>query len=319
MNNIADMFVGVDVSQSTLDISFYPTKQHFRVSNDKSGLDEMVRKLKKHSIVRIACESSGGYERLMLRHLRTAKYEVILLDPKIVRYFILSKKIKAKTDKIDAYMIAMFTAHNEPEYNQVLMSENHEALRDMVRRRADTIEYASCEKKRLKQSVSERSDAFIKAHIEYLESQLKLIDMEIKLLINGSKQWLMDIKILKSMPGIGDISAVTLLAEMPELGRIENKKVASLLGVAPHTKQSGMYVGKATIGGGRFIPRKVLYMAALSACHGKSKFKDFYENLKRKGKKSKMCLVALMNKMITTANALMRKGEMWNKNYGFNT
>lgn len=317
ITKITDIYSGVDVSKDTLDIALYPINQHFRVTNDKSGIDEMIKKLQQYNIIRIACESSGGYQRLMIQLLREAGYKVELLNPKPIKHFILSKRIKAKTDKIDAHMIAMFTASNELGYTQPILSAKHEEMRDMIRRRVDTIEDISREKKRLKQSWYETSKNSITRHIQYLEEQLDLIDIEINQLINTNEEWKRKLKILMSIPGIGVTSAATLIAEMPELGHMENKQAASLLGVAPQTKQSGLYVGIAAISGGRFIPRKLIYMAALSASHGKNKFKEYYQRLRSKGKKSKVCLVALMNKIITIANALLRKGEIWNSNFTF--
>lgn len=315
MNNIAKKYIGVDVSKDTLDVTIYPLNEYFRVTNDEVGIDKIISRLRKHNVARIACESSGGYERKMVQRLREARYRVELLNPILVKHFILSKKIKAKTDKIDSYMIAMFTAHNEPTYVQPVLSEKHEEMRDMIRLRINTIEDISREKKRLKQCRHQTSKNFITERIHYLEKQIESMDIEVKQLVSINELWKRQLKILTSIPGIGMISAVTLLSEMPELGLIENKKIASLLGVAPQTKQSGLYVGTSIITGGRFIPRRLVYMAALSASHGKSKFKEFYQRLRSKGKKAKVCIVALMNKIIATANALLRKDEMWNPSF----
>lgn len=311
MENVSKIYVGVDISKNFLDIALNPLGKHFRVKNTETGLADLLNRLSRYTVVRVACESSGGYEKAMIKLLCKSGYRVELLDPKQVRYFILSKKVKAKTDKIDAHMIALYTASNEPEYAKHQSSEKHEELRDMVRIRHDFIEDVSREKKRIKQTTMEKSKDFVSQHIAYLEEQIKLVDIEIEQLVNANKEWKEKRKLLLSIPGIGTASSAALIAEMIELGSIENKQAASLLGVAPRTKQSGDYVGTATISGGRFMIRRIMYMCALSACHTKGKFGQYYRRLKSKGKKPKVCLVALMNKMISIANTLIRKGEMW--------
>jgi transposase len=268
-----------------------------------------------HAVKRITCESSGGYERTMIKKLRASGYQVELVDPKLVRYFILSKKVKAKTDKIDALMIAFYSSCNEPAYAQHINSEKAEELRDLVRIRYNFIEDVAREKKRLKQAFCPKSKKLITRHINFLEQEIKRLDKVTEQLIETNEEWENKAKILRSIPGIGQISATALIAEMPELGCIENKQAASLLGVAPRVKQSGNYEGVATIAGGRFMIRRILYMAALSASHAKGKFCDYYQRLKSKQKKGKVCLVALMNKMISIANSLVKKGELWNPSF----
>ena len=312
MKTVPKIYVGVDVSKNFLDVAYHPTGKHFRVSNNIIGINKMIKRLSSHQVVRIACESSGGYERTMLKLLRKADYSVQLMDPKLIKYFILSKKIKAKTDKIDASMIALFTAHNEPEYTPPIITEKHEELRDMVRRRYAFVEDIAREKKRLKQAFSQKAKNFIFNHIKFLEEQIDLVNKEIEHLIASNSEWKKAQRLLLSMPGFGEISTAALIAEIPELGQIENKQAASILGVAPGTKQSGNFEGRATISGGRFMIRKIIYMAALSASHSKGKFSAYYQRLKNKGKKPKVCLVALMNKMISIANTLLKKGEEWN-------
>ena len=315
MKTITKIFVGIDVSKNFLDIAFYPTKKHFRVSNDFSGISGIVDRLQSHEIVRIACESSGGYERAMIKTLRVAGYLVELVDPKIIRYFILSKKVKAKTDKIDAQMIAFYSSCNEPAYTQHINNEQAEELRDLVRIRNNFVEDVAREKKRIKQASCQKTKAFIGNHINFLKQEIERIDKEIEAFIASKTEWKEKTKILRSIPGIGFVSATALIAEIPELGHIENKEAAALLGVAPRIKQSGTYEGIATIAGGRFMIRKIFYMAALSASHAKGKFCDYYRHLKTKQKKGKVCLVALMNKMISIANTLIKKNELWDPKF----
>ena len=315
MEIVSEVFVGVDVSKDFLDIAFYPAQKHFRVSNDHAGISSIISKLKLHEIKRVTCESSGGYERSMIKALRAAGYQVELVDPKIVRYFILSKKVKAKTDKIDAFMIAFYSSCNEPAYAQYINNEEEAELRDLVRIRNNFTEDIAREKKRLKQAVCPKSKTLIVRHINFLEREIKRLDCETASLIENNEAWVSKAKILRSIPGIGPVAATALIAEMPELGSIENKQAAALLGVAPRIKQSGTYEGTATIAGGRFMIRKIFYMAALSACHAKGKFCAYYQRLKSKQKKGKVCRVALMNKMISIANSLVKKSEIWDPKF----
>jgi transposase len=317
METVSKIYVGVDISKNFLDIALHPINKHFRVENTPNGIDAITKHLSNYSIDRIVCESSGGYEKAMIKVLRKLGYQVELVDPKLIRYFILSKSVKAKTDKIDAKMIALYAALNKPAYAQPVISDQHEELRDMVRRRHDFVEDVAREKKRCKQATTQKSKNFIIRHISYLEEQIGCVDDEIKHMLRDNAIWENKLKILLSIPGIGRISATALIAEMSELGSIENKQAASLLGVAPRTKQSGNYEGVASIAGGRFILRKIIYMAALSASRARGKFSEYYQKLRGKGKKPKVCVVALMNKMITIANTLIRKGEMWNPSLNF--
>lgn len=171
------------------------------------------------------------------------------------------------------------------------------------------------EKKRLKQAVHQRSKDIITRHIKYLKKEKDHVESTIEKLITSDDNWRKKEKILLSIPGIGKISASALIADMRELGNIKNKQAAALLGVAPCTRESGTYKGIGYISGGRFTLRKIIYMAALSASHGKNKFAQYYQKLKNRGKRPKVCIVALMNKMISTANALLRKGEVWNSHF----
>lgn len=315
METVTKIFVGVDISKEFLDVAFNPIKKHFRVKNDETGIKKILDQLSRYQVIRIACESSGGYERLMIKMLKKNGYWVNLIDPKLIRYFILSHAVKAKTDKIDAHMIALYIASNEPKYIHYTKSEQDEELRDLVRMRYNFKEDIAKEKKRLKQVITQTSKELITQHIDHLTKQIKIIDQKIGELINNNDAWKEKVTILKSIPGIGAITASALIAEMGELGNIENKQASALLGVAPYIKQSGNYEGRSTIAGGRFVIRKIMYMGALSAAHSKGKFGEFYIRLKNKGKKPKVCIVAVMNKIISIANALVKKKEIWNPNF----
>ena len=314
MKTLSEIFVGVDVSKNFLDIAFYPIKKHFRVANNELGIKDIVRALSMHQVIRIACESSGGYERLMIKMLESVGHHVELIDPKLIRYFILSQAVKAKTDKIDAHMIAFYTASNEPKYVQQIRSEKEEELRDLVRMRYNFTEDIAREKKRLKQVTTQISKDFIIQHINHLKQQIELINNRKDIFIKDNAVLNKKNIILKSIPGIGDIISSALITEMRELGKIKNKQAAALLGVAPYTKQSGNYEGLSTISGGRFMIRKIVYMGALSASHSKGKLGQYYKKLKGKGKKPKVCVVAIMNKIISIANVLIKKDELWNSN-----
>jgi transposase len=311
MNTITKNFVGVDVSKSWLDVHIHPKKQTMRIDNTQAGIDKLLQIFPHNNITQIVCESSGGYENLLINICSNAGYKVWRVDPKRIKAFIASEGVKAKTDKIDAKMIALFASQKETSYTQSQRSDTDEKARALVRRKADLTEMAAIEKRRLKGPTGQ----FCKDQIEYLISiineEIESLETEIHGLIAQNAELSAKNDILQSIPGIGKSTAAALIADMPELGTIDNKKIAALLGVVPYTKQSGTYKGCETIYGGRPAPRKALYMAALCATRYNEPMKFFYNRLREKGKKPKVAVVAVMNKLIVTINAMLRKNEKW--------
>jgi transposase len=311
MHKLTKNFVGVDVSKNWLDVYILPQEQHIKVDNTPEGIKRLLQLFAKNNIVQIVLESSGGYEHLLMHTCTTAGYKVWQVDPKRIKAFIASEGYKAKTDKIDAQMIAQFASQKESSYAPHKMSPINETMRTLIRRRADLTEMAAMEKKRLKLPFGHVCKEQIERHLSFLDQEIKNLDDQVQKLIKQDEHLSNRNNILQSIPGVGKTTAAALLADMPELGAIDNKKAAALIGVAPYTRQSGMYRGSEAIGGGRHLPRKALYMAALTASRSNKQMKEFYTRLRDKGKKPKVAIVAVMNKLTVTINAMLRKDERW--------
>jgi len=311
MKKITNFFVGVDVSKNWLDIYIHPKNEFFRISNCFIGITKLLQTLSIYKIERIVCESSGGYENLLLDLCREAQYKIWQVDPKRIRAFIISEGIKAKTDKIDAKMIALFASQKEPKYDKHKTSLIHYKLRALVQRRTDLTNMAAMEKKRLNGPTGLYCKENIQNILKIFSDNINILDIEIQKIIDEDDDMNNRKQILESIPGVGKTTAANLIAHMPELGTVENKQAAALLGVAPYTKQSGIYKGQEIISGGRFAPRCALYMAALAACRYNPVMKNFYSRLRNTGKKPKVAVVAVMNKLIVTINAMCKKNMKW--------
>lgn len=312
MENLTKICVGVDVSKNQLDVHLHPISKAISFTNSEEGIRKLTEQLLAYSVEQIVCESTGGYEDLMLKMLRGAGYKVWQVEPNRIKSFIRSKGKKVKTDAIDAHMIALFAAQVSQEYEHVEYGENHAMIRDLVKRRKDLNEMIVSEKLRLKHPSQTICSADIQAHLDFMQKQLKEIEDKIQNLIDKDDDLTKKAKIIESMPGIGKATAAILIAEIPELGSIENKSAAALVGVAPYTQQSGQYRGKAFISGGRTAVRSGIYMAALVAARYNPALKEFYRRLCDIGKKpAKVALVAVMRKMITILNSMIKAQTPW--------
>jgi transposase len=311
MKKITNFFVGVDVSKSWLDVHIYPKNESLHFDNSTIGIEKLLKILSNHTIEQIVCESSGGYENLLLKLCRDANYKIWQIDPKRIKAFIISQGIKAKTDKIDAKMIARFASQQQAEYSKYQRSDNNEKIRALVRRKADLTEMAAMEKKRLKGPSGYYCKDRIESLLAVITKDIESVSIEIQYLIEQDEEMKERKEILESIPGIGETTAAALIADMPELGKLENKQAAALLGVVPYAKQSGIYKGLETISGGRPAPRCALYMAALAASRHNHPMKIFYNRLRMAGKKPKVAVVAVMNKLIVTCNAMLKKKTKW--------
>jgi transposase len=319
--NLTKIFVGVDISKDNLDVCLLPAKKHFRVKNDASGLQELIQNLSECAVVRIVCEASGGYENLLIRTLSQAHYPIWLIEPKRIKAFIASEGIKAKTDKIDAAMIALFAQQKElSEQTRVKISKlNEELLKELVKYKNNLISIAAQEKTRLRHPQTTFCKEKIQQHIDFLNEQIEKAEKEIEQLIKNDDDWQQKQTIITSMPGAGKATASALIAFMPELGKIGNKQAAALAGLVPYTKESGTYTKTATIREGRPLPRKALYMSTLSAIQHNQDFKIFYNRLLVSGKKPKVAIVAVMRKFIVLANVLLTENRMWSISKNFCT
>lgn len=308
-NIISQVFVGVDVSKDFLDIHLHPLNKAVRLANSHSGLNKLISLLESYAIAQIACEVSGGYEHFMIQQLTKVGYKVWNVPANRIRAFIISEGIKAKTDKIDARMIAVFASYKKPAY---LQNHHHDKqLSALFKCRSDLTKSMMQENNRLLHPQQNFCQKFISAHISFMKEQIKLIEKEIQQLIKTNESFNNKAIIMESMPGIGKVTTFALIAELPELGNIGNKQIAALVGVAPFIKQSGKQKGSAHIYGGRKLVRDMLYMASTVAIRFNPIYKAFYEKLRASGKKPKVCLIAVMRKLIVTLNTMIRNNQMW--------
>ncbi|MFH1000538.1 MAG: IS110 family transposase [Bacteroidota bacterium] len=313
MINLPKVYVGVDVSKGYLDIYIYPTEKAFKVKNDTEGIKQLKKTLSQYCIEQVVCESSGGYEHNMLKTLAKCGYKTWLVDPKRIKGFIISEGIKVKTDSIDAKMIALFASQKKCAYEKPIKFEASSELQILVKRRRELVAIAADEKKRLQQCDDLFYQKSIKTIVIILKKEIDKLEKKIDSLTDDNDDLRRKKAIIKSVPGIGSITANALLADVHELGTITGKEVSALIGVAPYTRQSGTYIGKSYISGGRSYPRHALYMAALSTLNRPKGFGIFYKKLIDIGKAPKVAIVAVMRKMIVCINALLKKNELWNQ------
>jgi len=312
MRTITKNTIGVDVSKLTFDCYCCETKKYAVFSNTFDGTRELIQWAKNQgSLKHIVFEASGGYENLLQESLDKQELPYWLFDPRRIRYFIQSEGIKAKTDKIDAKLIAQFGAVKKPSYETRKITEEEKQLRALVERRAQLVDMKKAETTRLKKPKYTSSFLEIQEHISYLNQQIKRLEGEIKKISTQVQSLKLEIEILQSVPGVGFVSAASLKSYLPELGHLTKKEISALVGVAPYSKQSGQYRGIERIGGGRDCPRKVLYMCTLVAIQRERVFKERYEMLCRKGKAKKVAIVACMRKMIVILNTLLARKEIW--------
>lgn len=310
---IAKLFVGVDVAKDDLDICFLPINKNFRVKNNESGLEKLSKELSKYDVERILCEASGGYEGLLVQTLSRFGYSVWRIEPKRIKHFIASEGIKAKTDKIDAAMIASFAQQKQlTELTRIKpTTENDEQLRALVKRKEELTLMVAKEKTRLDHPQQHLCRQKIKDLIEFINKQIKIIEKEIATLIQNDDDWSHKATILTSVPGIGNATAATLITHISELGVVTNKQAAAILGVVPYTIQSGKHTKESRVKEGRSAPCRAIYMAALSAIQYNQDMKTFYQRLVSAGKKRKVALVAVMRKLIILVNILIRENRLW--------
>ena len=300
-------FVGVDVSKSSLDAASWTSNEYRRFRNDPAGIQELIGWLKILQPELIVLESTGGLELPFVAELAYEKMPVAVVNPRRIREFARSIGQLAKTDKLDAKVIAHFGAATHPEARK-LPTIDEEKLTALITRRRQIIEMLTAEKNRLHSarfSMKER----IETHLLWLEGELRGLDNEITKFIHQSPIWKEKDKLLRSVPGVGPVTSATILAMLPELGTLNRKKIAALVGVAPVNKDSGKRQKKRRVYGGRANVRSVLYMAALSASKHNPRIKAFYDHLIQMGKEKKVALTACMRKLLVILNAIIRVNQ----------
>lgn len=302
-------YVGIDVSQSALDVLVRPTGEYYQVDNTPEGFAEIVRKLREAKPELVVMEATGGYERELSIALVLAGLPVAVVNPRQVRDFAKSMNRFGKTDRVDAGVIAMFGEKLNPEARGV-PEEEIRALDALVTRRQQLIEMRTAEKNRAGVA-SAPHKLRIRDHIRYLDEQIQAIEEELEDLIKKSEIWQARDELLTSVPAIGPVTSSMLIARVPELGRLKSKEIAALIGVAPYAVDSGKYKGQRRIWGGRADVRTVLYMATISAIRCNPVIRAHYEQLKTRGKMPKVAIVACMRKLLIILNAMVRKNQSW--------
>lgn len=303
-------FVGIDVAKDRLDVSVRPGGETWTVPRNGQGLDELCAKLAGLSPAIVAIEATGGFEQIAAAALAGAGLPLVVVNPAQVRSFARAIGQRAKTDPIDAAVIAHFAEATKPEIRP-LPDEETRFLGELVGRRRQIVEMIGAERQREKRAALKSVRKSIARIVRALETELKDLDDDIGTAVRASPAWRETEDLLTSVPGVGPIVARTLIAELPEIGRLDRKEIAALAGLAPFTRQSGQWRGKSFIAGGRACVRTVLYMGALTASRFNPVLKAFFDTLVRAGKPKKVALIAVARKLLTILNAIVRDRKPW--------
>ena len=304
------VYVGIDVSKDRLDVHLRPSGEAFAVARDGNGLNELVERLRRVAPNLIAVEATGGFETIAAAAIAGAQLPLVVVNPAQVRHFAQALGQRAKTDPIDAAVIARFAEAVKPQLRE-LPDEAARLLAELVGRRVQVIEMLVAERQREKRASAVRVRKSLARHIAALEKELPEIDRDIDTMVRGSPVWREKEDLLVTFPGVGNTIARTILADLPELGRLTRREIASLAGVAPFTRASGQWKGKSMIGGGRACTRSALFMAAFSAIRCNPVLRDFYQNLLARGKPKMVALIAVARKVLTILNAMLRDKKQW--------
>lgn len=303
-------FIGIDVSKDRLDVHVLPSGETFAVARDGEGLVALIERLEPFKPHLVLLEATGGFEQTVAAALVAAAMPLAVVNPRQIRDFARATGQLAKTDALDAKMIARFAAKVQPEPRPV-PDEQARALGELVVRRRQLVEMMSSERNRRSQLTSPRLIKGLDRLLAALQKELSGLESDIGESIRGTPAWRERDELMRSVPGIGNIVARTLIAELPELGRLDRKQIAALVGVAPINRDSGKMRGKRTTWGGRAKVRCVLYMAALTASRRNPVLCVFYQRLVAAGKAKKVALTAVMRKLLTILNAMVRDNKRW--------
>lgn len=303
------VYAGIDVSKNQLDVAVSSSKQKWQFSNDENGIIQAVLELKKLAPSLIVLEPTGGLEACIAGALVDEGMGVAVVNARQIREFARSTGKLAKTDSIDAFIMAKFAAATNPPVRPLLDEETQE-IKDLVGRRRQLLMMKNMEKNRLTTPPKSIKPKIIK-HINWLKREIKEIDLELRRCIKSSSIWREKDDLLQSIPGVGKVLSSTLLASLPELGSLNRKQIAALVGVAPLNRDSGTLRGRRSVWGGRATVRTALYMSALVASRYNPVIKAFYQRLLANGKAKKIALVACMRKLLIILNAVLKLRTPW--------
>ena len=310
MTTHAEVYIGIDVGKTWLDLAIWGSAEVWRGANDEDGIAKIMNQVGELEPELIAVEATGGYEQPLVQAMLLAGLPVAVANPTRVRALAKATGKLAKTDAIDAGLIAEFACKVQPP--ALAPKAAHEIrLRALVKRREQLVDMRTAEQNRLG-TAQNSMQADIREHIAWLSARIAALETEIEELVDSLPDWKAQAERLDSIPGVGLTTAVTVLAEMPELGQLNRQEIAALAGLAPFTRDSGKKRGTRRIFGGRKDVRRVLYMACLSASKCNSIIRPMHERLKKKGKLFKVAITACMRKMLTIMNAMIRDQTFWN-------
>jgi len=305
---------GIDVSKDWLDLDLVDQAGQRgpaeRIANSAPACQALAQKLSKLGVLRIVVEASGGYERTLVATFVSAGLPIVVVNPRQIRDFAKALGFLAKTDELDAFVLARFAQVVQPPQRNI-PDEQTQAIRDLLTRRAQLIEMRTMENNRLKQAATTRIIKDLKSSLEFIDKRLKRLDDEIDEHIRQTPAWQEKVEILQSTPGIGPQTARVLVLDLPELGQCSRQQTAALVGVAPMNCDSGKFRGDRTIRGGRKNVRTTLYMATLSATRCNDTIRNHYQKLLDAGKPFKVAIVACMRKLLTILNAMVRDQHTW--------
>ena len=306
----AHSFVGIDVSKDRLDVHLRPSGHAFAIPRDGPGLDQLLARLRAEPPALVVIEATGGFELTVAAAIAGAGLPLAVVNPRQIRDFARATGRLAKTDRLDAAAIALFGERVRPE-PRPLPDAATQTLAELVARRRQIIEMIGMEQNRVRQTRAPKVAQTIHATLKVLEAQLAELDHDIDDTIRGSPAWRAADDLLQSVPGVGSITARTLIAEMPELGRLDRREAAALIGVAPVNRDSGQMRGHRAIAGGRTSIRNVLFMATLSAIRWNPVLKAHYQQLIGRGRPKKVAIVACMRRLLGILNAILRAKTPW--------
>lgn len=307
--NMSELFIGIDVSKDWLDIAATPLELSLRVSNDPAGLVQLMATLGPLAPTLVVLEASGGYETTVAMRLAAGALPVVVVNAKQVRNFAKAMGVLAKTDRIDARVLATFGERVRPPVRTLPSVEQRE-LTELLDRRAQLVAMRAQEQTRMATALPVAQASLIE-HIHWLTERIGKIDSVLSHRLQQSDIWKAKVDLLKSVPGVGKVTIVTLLARLPELGTLNRQTIAALTGLAPFADDSGRRKGQRIVWGGRAEVRTVLYMATLSARRCNPAIRAFFERLINAGKPYKVAMTACMRKLLTTLNAMLKTQQAW--------
>ena len=307
---VSSSVVGIDVAKDHCDVKFPQQSHVVTFDYQAQSLESLLEQLAAFPACLIVIEATGGYERRLVAELVAAGHRVAVVNPRQVRDFARAAGQLAKTDRIDAHVLALFGERMQPRESDKTSVKQQE-LQQLVARRRQVVTLHTAENNRLELTTSKLAKKGIRQVLALLDKQRMQLDAEIAKLVESNDDWKAKDQILQSVPGVGPGTSATLLADLPELGRLNRQKIAALVGLAPFNHDSGKFRGKRSIWGGRRTVRSALYMAALSAYRCNPIFKSFAERLRQSGKPFKLILTACMRKLLVTLNSMLRNNALW--------